>query len=157
HEARAQERPAQVHADDAVPVGHGEVLDQALREDACVVDQNIHAPEGVEHPLYHCAHMRLVRHVGTHEERALPGGPDRLLHGRSALVGGDVGDGDVRTLAGEPLGDTTPDAASAAGYDGDLVCEPAHTALPSPIALISLFSCLSPPPHHHRCVTAYTH
>jgi hypothetical protein len=128
----AQEHAGQRHLEHPVPLVLVEVEHRgAAVGDRHVVDQDVHAAEGLDDGGGHLLHRVLVGHVAD-ERRARTG---RLLlhevHGVLGAVAVQVDDGNLRALPGEPDGDRLADVAAATGDDGDLAFEPAHSATTS--------------------------
>src|SRR5262249_27812037 len=114
-----EERALQVHAQHAIEVGFGEVEEVRGMDDAGVVDENVEVAEGAAGVCDHALGALGVADVGSEEARVA----ERASGG---LTGGglDIGDGDLRAFGEVAPGDREPDAARAAGHDGNLVLEP---------------------------------
>ena len=91
-----------------------------LAQDSGVVNQNINAPEFRHGLLHHRLDAAAVSHLGLNKA-GCPAAVENLLAGRLALFGVDVGQHNGRALLGKSLGDGAANAASAAGYNGNLV------------------------------------
>ena len=123
--AGGQEVPAQVHADDGVPVVVGHLGQRLVPQDAGVVDQRVEPAE-----LAHGGLDEPVRDVGIGDvardgDRAPPRGGDLVGH---RLAGGrvELGDHDRRALCGALQRLAPADAATRTGDDHDLAVQKSH-------------------------------
>jgi hypothetical protein len=113
-----QEGTAQVHVDDGVPVVVGHREQQAVAQDPGVVDQDRRRTELGRDAVHRVAHLVRPGHVGGDADRASAGGAD----GSDRLGGGLLGqvqDGDVPAVGGEPPSDRRTDPARGARDDRD--------------------------------------
>jgi hypothetical protein len=116
-----QERAAQVHRHDGVPVGVAHLEQQVVAGDAGVVHQHGRRAERVGDLRDGGLHRVGVADVRADGEAAPARRLDRL-HRVGAVAGGQVDDGDVHAVGGQPRGRGGADAPGRAGDDGD----PAH-------------------------------
>ena len=97
--------------------------------DAGVVDENVHAAEGLFGFREEALHIGRFRHVALHRCRLATLGDD-VGHG---LVGAGLAAGIIHddrcALRRQRLRDTRANALRRARYDGDLVCQLAHVHL----------------------------
>jgi hypothetical protein len=106
---------------DPVPVVGGHPEQQAVADDAGVVDQHGRLTELVRDPLDGGPHAGLVGDVDTDSQGPSPGGLD-LLHDRLAAGLVEVEDRDGEAVGGEPLRDAGADATGRTGHDGGARC-----------------------------------
>ena len=75
--ARAQNRPDDVHVEDAPQIGQRQLQERRHVGDAGVVDQDVDAPEGLDHPFRRFLDGAFLRHVRRQRQHA----PAHLLDG----------------------------------------------------------------------------
>ena len=128
--AGTQERPGQVHIDDAPPLLVGQVFQRHRRRPgAGVVEQHVEAPVALDHGADQALPVRFLGRVRGDEARvcAEPFG-DRL-----PLRLAPAGEKNSRALLDEQLRGALADAARSAGHDRHLAVEHAHVVPPSPL------------------------
>ena len=130
---RDEERAAQVHGQDRVPVVLGQVDEHAVAGDAGVVHDDVEPAPGVERGGEQPVGARRGRHVadvarGVGRPAGLAQRGDRLVDGRAV----DVVDDHPGACGDQRLGVGSADAAGRAGDDADAaLAERAHGCQPS--------------------------
>ena len=111
---RAEERAADVDAEDAVELRRLERLEQEVREHAGVVDEHVEAPEPLGRDLDEPGRALRGRHVahGDRDRPALAGEPPA---GRFEAVAAHVGEHDRASRLGETPGAREAEALGCAG------------------------------------------
>jgi hypothetical protein len=113
-----QERAAQVHAYDGIPVVGSHLDQHVVAGDTGVVRQRVGSTKLLGHPGHGGLHRVFVGHVDADGQRLTPGCLD-LLDDR--LAGGllEVQDGDGEAVVAQPLRDGCSDTTGGPGDDGD--------------------------------------
>ncbi len=108
--------PVQIHLEDQVPIFLFHPQDQPIPGNPSIVDEDVDFAPLLEHPVDHGFHVIPVRHVEFDVERA----PPRLLDHTDGLLrpaGIQIGNHDIRPLAGQRFGDRPPDTLGRARHD----------------------------------------
>jgi len=133
------ERAVEMHRDDVVPVGPAHLVEDAVAQDAGVVDQDIDAAEGVARGLDDGVGVLRLGDRQRAGDRLAAALGDLVDHGlrRTGVRAGaiearaDVVDHDARAFARQQQRDRAADAAAGAGDDRNLVCNDARHCTPS--------------------------
>ena len=128
HILRHQELALQGHGHHPIPFLLGNVEKALVVGNRDVVDEDVDAPEAIDHGLHQRGHLARLRHVGDEGLRL----PARSFDGLGdALAAGPVQirDRHLGALGGEQFRDFLADIATAAGDDRDLILE-LHWPLP---------------------------
>ena len=124
---RGQKGVIEVDGEQLLPVGEFELLQRRHDLDPGIAHQDVDAPEGLGRGGDPSFDLAFTAHVHRDAQRPSVGrgqlGGCRFGRGRI-----EIGDHDLRALAGESAGDLLADAARGAGDDGDFVLQ-AHDAL----------------------------
>ena len=131
----AEERPAHVDGEDAVPPGHVDVHEPAhlvaaeVLKQRCVVHKTVDAAEALHCEAGHCLRLLLVAHVNLQWQRLAARRGDDL---RGLRAVDDVAGDHLRALLAQPAGVGLPDVPSRASHDDDLILDALHVRSPSP-------------------------
>jgi NAD(P)-dependent dehydrogenase (short-subunit alcohol dehydrogenase family) len=107
-------------------VGVGLPLEALRRASAPrVVDHRVDAAEALDRRGDSPTSLRLVAHIGRHEDRFRSKVGD-LVNGPAPGLGVHLGDDDAATLTSDAPGDPRPDALSGAGDHGNVPLESSH-------------------------------
>jgi hypothetical protein len=134
----AQEHALGVHSQRRVPFRLGQVLDPCDRDDACVLDRDVHLPERIAGERVERFDLGFVGDVAVN-----PAGSIGTAKPRGGLLNIRIhrGDDHPRAFADEAFRQGVADALVAARDDDRAVLKPFHSAaLPDPVQV----PCLTP-------------
>ena len=124
-----EERPREVHRDDAVPVGGRDLVKAVGAQDGGHVDEDVEPSEALDAARDRGLDGRFVAHVADPGSDVGAGGAQRGLELRQRLLLHVDGE-QPGALGGQPLGNGAADAGSGAGDENDTVLEAGHGAGP---------------------------
>jgi hypothetical protein len=120
---RAQEHPAQMYLDHAVPG-----LDRHLGklegiEHARIIDENIDRPEFLDGRVHHCADIVDLTYVGAHRDGIAAVAPEDVGDFAGRLLVLQIVHDDPRAFGAESLGNTAAQTTAASRDHGNLACQ----------------------------------